>query len=148
VTGARRILLVGAAVAALSPTAATAGARRDVFDPFRMPSGNIFCAYESVSGSSSYVDLRCEIRIGVKPLPPRPRSCDFDWGAGYKMNRTGRARVLCISDTVYSPKARVLQYGTTYHRDAFTCTSKTTGLRCTNASGHGFFESREHSYSF
>ena len=113
---------------------------------FRMPSGNIYCAYEHYSFAP--IDLRCEIRSGVKPLPPHPQTCNADWGAGYAMRQTGLPYVLCISDTIYDPKARVLAYGTTWRGGAFTCTSKTTGLRCTNRSGHGFFLSREHSYRF
>jgi hypothetical protein len=115
-------------------------------EPFRTPSGNIYCAYEHYSFAP--IDLRCEIRSGVKPLPPKPRTCEFDWGAGYAMRQTGRPHILCISDTIHDFKARVLGYGTTWRGGAFTCTSKTTGLRCSNRSGHGFFLSRERSYSF
>jgi hypothetical protein len=113
---------------------------------FRMPSGNIYCSYEHYSFAP--IDLRCEIRSGVKPLPPRPRSCEFDWGAGYAMRQTGRPYILCISDTIHDAKAKVLTYGTTWRGGAFTCSSKTTGLRCTNRSGHGFVLSRERSYTF
>jgi hypothetical protein len=115
-------------------------------ETFRMPSGNIYCAYEHYSFAP--IDLRCEIRSGVKPLPPRPRTCNADWGAGYAMRQTGRPYVLCISDTIYDAKARVFPYGTTWRGGAFSCSSKTTGLRCTNRSGHGFFVSRERSFAF
>jgi hypothetical protein len=115
-------------------------------ETFRTPSGNIYCAYEHYSFAP--IDLRCEIRTGVKPLPPKPRTCDADWGAGYSMRQTGLAHVLCISDTIYDPKAKVLAYGRTWHGGGFTCTSQTTGLRCMNARGHGFFLSRGHSYTF
>ena len=111
-------------------------------DPFRTPSGNIYCAYEHYSFAP--VDLRCEIRSGVKPLPPRPQTCgDADWGGGYAMRPTGRAHVLCITDTIYDPRAKVVGYGTIWRGGGFTCSSRTTGLRCTNRSGHGFFLSRE-----
>jgi hypothetical protein len=114
---------------------------------FRMPSGNVFCAYEHYDFAP--VDLRCEIRSGVKPLPPRPKACgDAVWGAGYAMRQTGRAHVLCITDTIYDAKAKVLRYGTTWRGGGFTCSSKATGLRCANRSGHGFFLSREHSFAF
>jgi len=114
---------------------------------FRMPSGNIYCAYEHYSFAP--IDLRCEIRSGVKPLPPRPSACgDADWGGGYSMRQTGRPHVLCITDTISDPKARVLAYGKTWRGGAFTCSSNASGLRCTNRSGHGFFLSRERSYAF
>ena len=114
---------------------------------FRMPSGNIFCAFEHYSFAP--IDLRCEIRSKVRPLPPRPASCgDAAWGEGYSMRLTGPAYVLCITDTIYDPKARVLAYGTTWHGGGFTCSSSTKGLRCTNPRGYGFFLSKEHSYAF
>lgn len=108
-------------------------------DTFRTPSGNIYCAYEHYSFAP--VDLRCEIRSGIKPAP----TCS---AAALTMRPTGRARTICITDTIYNPNARVLGYGTTFRGGGFTCTSRTTGLRCTNRSGHGVFLSRERSYAF
>jgi Family of unknown function (DUF6636) len=142
------VRIAAALVAAgLLPALAGASPAKSGADAFRMPSGNIYCAYEHYSFAP--IDLRCEIRTGISPLPPRPKSCgDAVWGAGYSIRRTGPAHVLCISDTVYDPKARVLRYGTTRRFGVFTCSSGTAGLRCTNASGHGFFVSREHSYAF
>ena len=78
-------------------------------DTFRMPSGNIYCAYEHYSFAPK--DLRCEIRTGIKPLPPKPSWCDVDWGAGYAMRQIGLAHVLCIGDTIYDPNAKVLATG-------------------------------------
>ncbi len=142
-------LLLAAAVVALAvsaPGALGAGSKSGAYS-FRMPSGNIHCAYQHYDFAP--ILLRCEIRSGVKPLPPRPKSCgDADWGAGYSMKRTGKAYVLCITDTVYDPHSKVFRYGTTWRGGGFTCTSKTTGLRCWNRSKHGFFLSREHSYAF
>ena len=109
-----------------------------------MPSRNIECA----EFRDARATLRCDIRRGLKPLPPKPASCEFDWGAGFIMDRRGRAHVSCVSDSIHSPSARVLRYGTTWRRDGFVCVSRRTGLRCRNASGHGFFLSREHSYAF
>ena len=81
------IAIAAAVLASLhrhGPAAAASGA-----DTFRLPSGNIYCAYEHYSFAP--IDLRCEIRSGVKPLPPRPKACgDADWGGGYSM-RTHRA---------------------------------------------------------
>jgi hypothetical protein len=134
-----RALVVG--ICALLVAAGTAGAG---IVSFRMPSRNIECA----EFTDAHATLRCDIRSGLKPLPPKPRSCEFDWGAGYIMGRRGRAHVSCVSDSVHSPSARVLRYGTTWRRDGFVCRSRTTGLRCRNAAGHGFFLSRHHSYAF
>ena len=131
-------------VVAICALGATAGAAHGGIVSFRMPSGNIYCA--ELTGVRA--TLRCDIRSGVKPLPPKPASCRFDWGAGFTMGRRGRARVSCVSDSVYNPSARVLRYGTTWRRDGFVCVSRPAGLRCRNASGHGFFLSRRRSYAF
>ena len=112
---------------------------------FRTPSRNVYCAE---TGNGRAATLRCDIRSGVRPLPAKPASCDFDWGGGFAIARTGRARITCVSDSVYVASARVLRYGTTWRRDGFACLSRRTGLRCRNASGHGFFLSRQRSYAF
>lgn len=115
-------------------------------DTFRLPSGNIYCAYEHYSFAPKA--LRCEIRTGVKPLPPKPKWCDVDWGAGFAMRQRGAAQILCVGDTIYDKQAKVLPYGTTRQFGVFRCSSKAAGLRCVNSTGNGFFLSREHSYAF
>jgi hypothetical protein len=67
---------------------------------------------------------------------------------GYQAGATGRAQKVCAGDTVLSPNARIVRYGTTWHGGPFTCKSSSSGLRCKNRSGHGFFLSRQHSYRF
>ena len=110
---------------------------------FQTPSHNIGCVY-----SSSPAYLRCDIRSGLKPAPPKPKGCMNDWKFGYEVDARGRAHTVCAGDTVLSPTARVIRYGTTWRGGAFTCKSSTSGLRCKNRSGHGFFLSRAHSYRF
>lgn len=126
--------LAGAAFGATSSASTLVG--------FHTPSGNIGCIY-SKDGASVF--LRCDIATGIKPAPNKPRSCELDYGSGYSMADTGRARVVCAGDTVLH-QGPVLKYGTTWRRGGFTCTSRSTGLRCTNRSRHGFFLSRAHSY--
>jgi len=92
--------------------------------------------------------LRCDIGGGLHPLPPRPKSCDLDWGYGYSMKDTGLARPFCAGDTAKDPRAPILQYGKTRRLGPFTCLSQPAGLRCTNRSKHGFFLSRQRSYTF
>ena len=111
----------------------------------RTPSNNIVCAYFY---GADPIRLRCDVRSGLRPLPPRPAGCEFDWGVGYTLRARGRASVTCASDSVGSLYARVLRYGTTWRGGPLTCTSRRTGLRCRNASGHGFFLSRARSYRF
>jgi Protein kinase domain/Family of unknown function (DUF6636) len=108
---------------------------------FRTPTGTIGCG----EGGSS---LRCDIRGGLQPRPPRPSSCKLDWAFGYSLSPSGTAQVVCASGTVIDPSASVLRYGTSWKRGGFTCLSRSTGLRCANRSGHGFFLSRQRSYRF
>ena len=53
-------------------------ARADTLISFRTPSGNIGCVYSSGLGSPA--GLRCDIRSRLRPLPPKPRRCELDWG--------------------------------------------------------------------
>jgi hypothetical protein len=108
-------------------------------DTFRLPSGNIYCAYEHYSFSPK--DLRCEIRTKLKPTPAN--GCDD----GYLMRQTGPARSFCASDTIYDRNALVLAYGTTRQFGVFKCSSSLSGLKCMNASGDGFFMSKRRSYT-
>ena len=85
---------------------------------------------------------------GLRPLPPKPSSCEGDWGRAVGMAPTGPASRYCISDTVMDPGAPVLAYGRTWSRGGFTSVSRMTGLTCTNRSGHGFFLSRDRSRLF
>jgi hypothetical protein len=136
-----RAVLVIAALALTPAGIAPTSAQASEFEQFRTPSGNIGCVY----GDNS---LRCDIRSRIVPTPPRPNGCDLDWGGGYGLPKTGRAYVMCAGDTAIEPHSRVIPYGTTWTRGRFRCTSKLEGLRCTNASNHGFFLSKDPSYTF
>lgn len=128
-----------AAIAALALlTSAVAGAA--TLESFRMPSRNVGCLY-----STAPAGLRCDILSGLKPEPRR--KCELDW-TGFYLSPNGRAAPNCAGDTVYDRRAPVLAYGRTWHRGAFTCVSKATGLRCRNRAGHGFVLARKRSYSF
>jgi hypothetical protein len=135
-----------AAIIVLAASAWVAPAASAVVIQFRTPSGNIGCVYASDFGHKP--SLRCDIRSGLKPKPPRPKSCDLDWGDSYEMGVTGRAFVTCHGDTAIDPRSHVLRYSRTWRKPGFACISKRVGLRCRNRSGHGFFLSRQHSYRF
>ncbi len=109
-------------------------------DAFRSPSGNIFCqAIETENGPF----LRCDIRQISNRPPPRPRSCDLDYGQAFEISAKGDRGVrLCYGDTVANEGFAALAYGATWQRYGFTCTSATSGVRCVNARGHGFELSR------
>jgi hypothetical protein len=127
-----RVALIGAALLSIGP-AASANAGSLAF--FHLPSKNIGCVYD---GSS----LRCDVNQLSNPRPPRPKSCDLDWGNAFNLRATGHASRLCVGDTAVDPRSPTLAYGRTWSRGGFTCKASTAGLRCTNRSGHGFFLSR------
>jgi len=116
--------------------AASAQGRESVYVTFRMPSGNIACAYATGFGP---LFLRCDILSGMNP---RPRGrCENDWTGLYM--GLGSAKPTCAGDTVYDRKASVLKYGSVWKRGPFTCVSLLIGLTCVNRTGHGFFLSKE-----
>jgi hypothetical protein len=110
---------------------------------FQTPSHNIACTGYAKT-------IRCDTRFVTKYSQPRykPTGCDLDWGP-LGMGPTGRAHVLCVGDTALNPKAQVLRYGQSkVFGGKFRCTSRTSGLRCRNRSGHGFFLSRSRQSTF
>lgn len=100
---------------------------------FQMPSRNIGC----IEGENVLV---CDILSGLRPEPKR--KCELDWG-GMEMERLGPSQPRCAGDTAYDQSAPVLEYGTAWSRNGFTCVSMESGLKCRNEDGHGFLLSRE-----
>ena len=99
---------------------------------FQMPSKNIGCA-------TSEGVLVCDILSGLKPEPKQ--KCELDW-TGMEMERLGPSQPRCAGDTAYVQSAPVLQYGSTWSRDGFTCVSQQIGLQCRNQENHGFLLAR------
>jgi hypothetical protein len=114
---------------------------------FRTPSSNIGCIFNAEPGGSGPY-LRCDILSGLKPAPKRPKGCTLDWKYGYRIRPKGPALTVCAGDTAVNRRAKAIPYGGKWSRGGFSCLSRKAGLRCKNASGHGFFLSRTHSYRF
>jgi uncharacterized protein DUF6636 len=109
---------------------------------FQSPSGNIGCAIGERAGA------RCDIRNRDWQPPPRPPSCDFDWGNGLVVGRRGRGHFTCASDTTLGQGPR-LGYGEAIRRGRFRCVSRRSGMRCVNRrNGHGFSLSRQRARRF
>lgn len=104
---------------------------------FQTPSHHIGCAY-----ATSPAFLRCDLVDPADP-PKRPKACELDYGSAFGLTATRKATRLCVGDTVLDPKAKVLAYDKTKHYGPFTCTARTTGLRCTTKAHHGFVLSRQ-----
>jgi hypothetical protein len=60
---------------------------------FSSPSKNIGCALDRTA-------VRCDIRQRDWRPPPKPRSCELDWGFGLTVDRRGRGQFVCADDTV------------------------------------------------
>jgi hypothetical protein len=104
---------------------------------FRSPSSNIGCGVDAAA-------TRCDIRQRSWSPPPKPASCDLDWGNGVQVSGDGPGGFACAGDTVFDPAAPVLAYGQRTRQGSTVCESAEAGVTCTNeASGHGFFLSRE-----
>jgi hypothetical protein len=103
---------------------------------FHSPSGNIRC----LIAAKTYT--RCDVTHRDWRPPPKPRSCEFDWGNTLEVGLRGRGRFGCVSDAI--DPGRVLAYGESIARGRFRCRSRRSGMRCTNTrNGHGFALSRE-----
>jgi len=127
----RAALLALALLLALAPAAPAA-----TFRFFHSPSGNIDCVI-------SADNARCDIRAHSFRAPPRPKSCDLEWGSVVAVGKASRrGRFACVGDTARDPKATRLAYGRTIRAGAMRCTSRTDGMRCANGRGHGFLIGR------
>ena len=104
-------------------------------DWFSTPSGNISCAMRADW-------VRCDIVQRAWNPPTKPTSCILDWGPAVGLDRSGPARFLCVSDTVYRPEVTVA-YGTRVRQGAMSCDVTTDGVTCRDDAGHGFSLSRE-----
>ena len=89
---------------------------------FQSPTGNIGCIGDATS-------VRCDIRTTSATPPKRPKSCQFDWGSAFEVDRTGRGHGLCAGDTALAVPGD--------GRKKLTCTSRITGMTCKNTQGHG-----------
>lgn len=132
--------LVLAGVASAAPT----GGGDGTFRMLHTRGGKIGCQFAS-GGSLSQAVLRCDIRGGLKPRPPRPKRCapnsqfDVDWAQGIVLQTTGRAQVVCAGDTTLGARGRLLRKGSLWRRGGISCHMLAAQtLVCANAHGHGF----------
>jgi hypothetical protein len=141
-----RQLALLAAVAVLAVGAAAAGAAR--LPGVKTPSHNISCFF--IPGwPTEHGILLCKIRV-AHYLDRLQTNCidgpGLDW-RGFALPWRGKAEVFCAGGVMHDPVDKlafsVVGYGKTWHFAPFTCTLRTIGLTCLNASGHGLFVSRQ-----
>jgi hypothetical protein len=126
--------------------AASAGATTPL-PGIRSPTGNISC-FLVASGPDL---LLCSIAHSsyagaLQAKCMRPDGSGVDWH-GFELRPTKSGGLNCTGGILYDngkyrPQYAMLPYGTSWHRAAFTCTSRRTGVTCQNPGGHGFFISR------
>jgi hypothetical protein len=120
-------------VPSTSSTAAPTPAVVVHLSTFRSPSGNIGCAL--FEGSA-----RCDIMHRSWSPPPRPASCQLDYGQGLEVYGSRPGHLVCAGDTALDPSAPILHYGAASVVGQDTCVSATTGMTCTDTrTGHGFW---------
>jgi hypothetical protein len=139
------VLVAGVPAAAADPAGrdrAGAATGLQSFTGFQSPSGNIGCVIGRRGG------VRCDIRNRDWSPPPKPASCQLDWGFGLTVGSRGRGRFVCAGDTTLG-QGRRLAYGDAIRRGRYRCVSRRSGMRCTNRrNGHGFSLSRERARRF
>ena len=77
----RKLVPLAALFAALAAAAPASAATS-----FHSPSGNIRCVIDGTSFT------RCDITNRDWSPPPKPRSCEFDWGNSLGLGLRGRGR--------------------------------------------------------
>lgn len=115
----------------------------------KTPSRNISCSYVP-QRPTKHSSLLCDIKQAVytKALQDRCSSppSSLDWH-GFTLLDSRKGSIVCAGGIMYDPRDTptyvILAYGKTWHYGPFTCTSRITGLTCTNRNGHGLFLSRE-----
>jgi hypothetical protein len=137
-----RARLAATAFFATAVVLLVAADRAGAVTSFQSPSGNIGCVIDRQSG------VRCDIRNRDWRPPPKPASCQLDWGQGLEVGRRGRGHFVCAGDTTLG-QGRRLAYGKAIRRGRFRCVSRRSGMRCVNRrNGHGFALSRERARRF
>lgn len=109
---------------------------------FRTPDGNVGCSL----APPSFVG--CDIMRRTWEPPPKPASCEFDWGYGVALSGDGQAEIVCMADSLNMP-APTLHHGRSVTPNGITCESLPDGVRCRSLStGRGFVIGRDRYETF
>jgi hypothetical protein len=141
----RRVGLV--AVVAVLAVGGTALAAR--LPGVKTPTRNISCFYVPIK-PTSHGTVLCGIKRASYAATAQgacQRRAGLDWH-GFSLPWNGHGSLSCSGGVLYdigrdTPTYHVLAYGSTWRYRGFTCTSRLTGLTCTNTGGHGLFLSRQ-----
>ena len=121
------VALAGLAVAAPTPGV-------------RTPTHNITCAATPAALHCDIAQASYRARLQARCIAP---PTGLDWH-GFELTPKGKGGITCSGGVlVMGPVHYVtLAYGRTWRHGPYTCTSRVTGLTCTNRAGHGLFLSR------
>lgn len=118
-----------------APTTAAAPIKTVTLARFQTPTGNIAC--DATDG------IRCDIQERTWMPPPKPATCELDWGNGFAILPDGTPTGVCAGDTVLDRSLPKLAYGEASRVGPITCTSRIDGLTCTHdRTRRGFFLSK------
>jgi len=144
------------AVVGVACSAAAAPAESSTRLPgFRSPSGNISCVFlpsaVADNGGRTPASLLCKIAQAAyaKQLQDRcmgPAGAGVDWH-GFELSAARKGTIVCSGGALYPgtdrPSYVTLPYGKTWRQKMFSCSSRVSGVNCSNPNGHGFFLSRQ-----
>ena len=119
---------------ALTPRIETAS-NSDSFISFRTANDAIYCSGD-LPGLNPKVE--CVTKIKGKPILPRPKDCEFEWGELFSVGATGKASLVCASDTPAVPDSPILKEGGTIKGKGWQCTASGDSLTSSNKEKHGF----------
>jgi hypothetical protein len=153
VTPRSAVVLVVACVASLAASASADSSTR--LPGFRSPSGNISCLFVpsavTDNGERTPATLLCKIAHAdyAKQLQGRcmgPTGAGVDWH-GFELTAARKGAIVCSGGALYPgadrPSYVTLPYGKTWRQKMFSCSSRVSGVNCSNPNGHGFFLSRQ-----
>ena len=75
--------------------------------------------------------MRCDIAQFSYTPPPRPESCEFDWGGAFAIEPDASVRFLCVSDTTLSPDHPKPAAGTSVAIGHSVCAVEAESIDCT-----------------
>jgi hypothetical protein len=97
-------------------------------EQFQTPSGNIHCIMFENDPSIGPAEVRCDMVELTQSYTKPPPDCDLDYGTSfYVAADSASGGLTCHGDTIILPSMDILP-----------CSSESSGLTCTNASGAGF----------
>jgi hypothetical protein len=123
-------VLLALAAAALGAIAGSASAKK-----FMTPDGNVSCLMRSKF-------VRCDITKHFWESPPKPKSCEFDYGSTLGLNKRGKAKWLCVSDAIGAKKK--LDAGTKVEVGPYRCSVRKKGVVCKYGNSGGFKLTKTH----